>query len=124
MSPPLLLLEYQPAAEAAAISTLFRNLQNELVFWRTPPDEPGPSTRPTVAQDFTMLQIRGGDKFLSVVKPLEAICTPLKTRGILRPIASPGAAEGRGLRVRAQLERILESFGFAHNERSFLGHGT
>jgi hypothetical protein len=40
-----------------------------------------------------MLQIRGGDKFLSVVKPLEAICTPLKT-GIRPSYPLPAASEG------------------------------
>src|SRR5215472_14723615 len=51
-------------------------------------DETGPSTRPTVAQDFTMLQTRRGDKCLSVVKPLEAVCTPLKTRDIPKRLTS------------------------------------
>src|SRR6267378_531909 len=53
----LLLLEYQPATEAAAVSALFRNLQNEFVLWRGPPDQPGPRTCPTVAQDFDGLAV-------------------------------------------------------------------
>src|SRR6516164_11525938 len=67
----LLLLEISAGGPKRPLSAVLENLQR-LVPWRSPPDEPGPSTRPTVAQDFTMLQIRGGDKFLSVVKPLEA----------------------------------------------------
>src|SRR4029453_4149638 len=38
----LLLLETQPAIEAAAASGSFGNLQNEFVLCRSPPDKPGP----------------------------------------------------------------------------------
>jgi adenylate cyclase len=61
-----------------------------------------------------MLQIRGGDKFLSVVKPLEAVCTPLKTRGILKPMP---LLESEARAVRRELEKVLESPGFERNER-------
>src|SRR5215472_7872968 len=57
-----------------------------------------------------MVQIRGRDKFLSVVKPLEAVCTPLKTGGILEPMPLESDA-------RAVLEKVLESPGFARKER-------
>ena len=41
-------------------------------------------------------------------------CTLLKTRGILKPMPS---LEAEGQVVRRQLERVLESPGFARNER-------
>jgi hypothetical protein len=47
-----LLLEYEPAVEAAAVNVLFRNLQNELALWRRSPDEPGPSACSAIADDF------------------------------------------------------------------------
>jgi hypothetical protein len=61
-----------------------------------------------------MLQIREEDKFLGVVKPLDAVCTILKIRGILEPMPF---LESEAQTARLQLERVLESPGFARNER-------
>src|SRR5579864_2702690 len=47
-------------------------------------------------------------------KGCNTLCIALKTRGILEPVLS---AESEAQAVRGQLDRILESPGFAHNER-------
>src|SRR5262245_21534461 len=52
-----LLLEYQPAIEAVAVRALFGNLQNEVAFWRSPPDESGPSACSAVAEDLDRLAV-------------------------------------------------------------------
>jgi TolB-like protein len=54
------------------------------------------------------------NKVWSVVEPLDTVCTTLKIRGILEPMPS---LELDAHAARQQLERVLESPGFARNER-------
>ena len=53
----LLLVEYQPAVEAAAVRTLLGNLQNELIPRRSPPKEPDQSACSAVAEDLDRLGV-------------------------------------------------------------------
>jgi hypothetical protein len=74
----LLLLEYEPAVEAAAVGALFGNLQNKFVLWHSPPDQPGPGACSAVVQDFDGLAVNSARRlrpgaFAVAESPLRAI---------------------------------------------------